>query len=489
MKNKMDAHKLKNKVSVSKMTKEAFKQQLFIFVFACFAKFSHGEITKFAPQKLALALPEDVGHGHSQIIHDLQEQLAKKQPANGREYLQFISLIMMEHFCKLDSLQCNKNMAELTTSITLGPQGNVSSGYEHVSMNLLPEDFDPQVLTSLKKLFDTISMAELHENPENILIILNEEFEDLKNSENAIDEDHRLVGLLTYSVGMESLKQWYEVLNDKTNPFYQMLLLLSPRKKRYLQTEALLNSLTDEAIEQIDFIRLIEADMIGAAAGAIAAVFDSSGDILSNALTQASLASLKQVANEIVPDVTGCLFPESQLCNPTGNPQGPDNPNNPDGNCLFPNWSICIPFGNNGSENTDPDILNGPDSNNGNNPTDTSNPNEDNNANNGNNPTDTSNPNENNDTEGPGNSILPEITGCLFPNSESCNTASEESENPNDQSQVTENPENENNQGISNSLNNLWDAVTENNEDSNINANQDIPTFCELFPNSSGCSN
>jgi len=309
---------------------------------------------------LVLTSPEDVGSGHTKIIHNLQLRMEKKLPTSKTEYLRELSLAMSEHVCDPFDVFCNGRVMKNTMDIKVGPQGDAISGFEHLKMNVLPEDFDPIVLKSLEKLFVLISLADLEEDPTDVLNLMKQDFDKLKHSEDVINDEDRIVGLLSYSVGMESTKQWHQIFNDAENPFYRFLISNEEeRRQRNLQIfNNPLNPLSNLPIvgnptstpadplipstgtgAGIDFGNLLEADVIGASSGIIMGSFDViTGDgvpILSSTLEQASLASAKQVVGDLTPSLPeDCLFPGTILC-PEGN--AIDNPNN----CIFPNSPSC----------------------------------------------------------------------------------------------------------------------------------------------------
>merc|ERR1712238_123450 len=48
------------------------------------------------------------------------------------------------------------------------------------------------------------------------------ELEKLKENDKILDEEHRAVGICTISVGIESTKQWIEILNDPSHIFFKI---------------------------------------------------------------------------------------------------------------------------------------------------------------------------------------------------------------------------------------------------------------------------
>ena len=289
-------------------------------------------------QNLDLAHPKDVGSGHTQIIVDLQNRIEQHQPRNKDEYLNHLSITMVNHLCNPSDAKCKSYLEKKTANLECGPKGDAKDGFEHVSLNVFPKDFDPYVLESFEVLFHSVAITDLKTKPTEIVKLMDLYFQDLKRNENILNEDHRQIGLVAYSVAMESTKQWFEILNDQNNAFYQFLLLT--------YTDSMNGRKLQDLTSVIDFVGLIEADIIGATEGAILSLFNPATDpILQSALAQASIASSKQVIDSITPDVpdlslpelpNNCLlFPNSPLCNPNTNEDFDDN------ECIFPNSPLC----------------------------------------------------------------------------------------------------------------------------------------------------
>jgi len=222
--------------------------------------------------------PEDVGMAHTEVIHDLHQRMREQPPSNKDEYLDHMLDAIVDYMCDPVTEQCIDRIFETFDNIDM----TYSSGFEHVSKNLVPKDFDAIVLDSMEKLFKSISLLSWDESPKEILEEMFVNFEDLRDNEEVEDDRHRMVGLVAYSVGMESAKQWHEILNEPDNQFHKLITIQKEINQRRLQDELLgglspsdiLTNVQAGAVNDLDPIDLVEADVVGSAAGAIMGGFD-----------------------------------------------------------------------------------------------------------------------------------------------------------------------------------------------------------------------
>jgi len=322
--------------------------------------------------------------GHTRIIQSIQERMENNPPKTKSQYLQAIGLAAGELLCEKDDIDCQKRIMRTTIHLPVGPQGKAESGIHHLKLNVLPKSFDPAVFKSLEKLFFTSSLADLKEDPVQILRIMHEDFEDLKHNEDVTNEKDRMIGLVFYTVGMESAKQWHSIFNDGENPYVQLYNRLKPkrRKARFLQLGNLIGNVVagvagnteigqqvvDSSVGQslgigssvpnvqgtieadVNYTELLEADLIGVSAGLITGGFgaaqENESDIFNAVLEQASLASAKQVVNTFSPPepdasgdscILGIFCSQSSIDEDLDNPQGCKHPNSPYCNTTKPN--------------------------------------------------------------------------------------------------------------------------------------------------------
>lgn len=347
---------------------------------------------EFLSRHIIPSTPEDVGIGHTSVIQNLNLRIEQILPNTRTEYLRQVSLAMSEHICHPFDFECNRNVMKRTSTLHLDYKVSPEmSMLEHVTQNVLPTDFDPKAKEYLTQLYQHISRIDLNEDPTPILHQMNLDLQELKYNDEIENEQHRLVGSVAYSVGMESAKQWHEIFNDPTNAFYRFVIAQKHQrqnknkneKQRNLQLDSLINlgldlaggaggeigDITDllalatgnadtfipdpllpntEVDLDIDFNELLEMDVTGAATGVIetgfATVTGGQTSVLTNVLAEAALAS----AIQIVEDLTlgpedeeaneDCLFDGTELCNEENfTPGGPDNPQN----CPFPDSPFC----------------------------------------------------------------------------------------------------------------------------------------------------
>ena len=238
----------------------------------------------------------------------------------------------------------------------------------------LSYNLDPIVLESMKDLLDSTTLAKF-QNPNNVIRYMNKKMELLKHSDAILNEDDRMIGLVAHSVGMESAKQWAEVLNDPTNPFHLLKEKNHDRKLQLPNNINLMNNIdfSDDEI-QTKFVNVLQADILGSATGAINSVFESNKDksMLDFAVEEASISSLKSFSDNFITlgiglsnEMNECNFPNAFWCNSNAGNGLSENLNNNMQNisdmsgggggagCLFPGSPLCNQSQNNNDENTD----------------------------------------------------------------------------------------------------------------------------------------
>ena len=322
--------------------------------------------------------PEDVGLAHTKVIHNLQHKFETKLPQNAMEYLHEVSLEMRKIACDENDAICNADIVKKIREIQPGLEQGVNERIEHVK-SILPNKFDPEVISILEDLYLGSKLAKI-KSAHHVLSFMNERLEDLRHSETISNDDHRLVGMLAYSVGIESTKQWAEVLSNPKNPFH-LIPGDNDSNNRKLQEMAI----TDSELDQL-FTDILQSDISGAVSGAISALgFVLPTTIMGSAMSEATIASLKSfmaafISNPqaIDPDCTfpnafwcddnnesdedePCMFPGTPFCNNDDNDLVPNGlnpcliPNNPfctgnnetitqiegDDDCKFPNLPFC----------------------------------------------------------------------------------------------------------------------------------------------------
>jgi len=319
------------------------------------SKTSHSEI-------IQLSSPEHVGAAHYQIIHNLQEAMRENAPQNHTEYLYAISIEMRKAACHENDIVCNSRIVQKTIELQPGIP-NREAEQEIDMLSHLPENLDQEVANMIQDLMTSTELAKL-DKPSEIVLYMNKNLDRLMHNEDVLNEEHRAIGLIAHSVGMESAKQWAEILNDPENPFNTITIgSKKDNHNRKLQQQQFAG-MSDQDL-QVNFVNILQADILGSVTGAVNSVFDSSKEktILQFAMEEASIASMKSFGGNFVasniPDIPGlsnlpgisnlgglaggngsiqeCQFPNAFWCDQQ-QPQLPPPPPMPiDEDCLFPN--------------------------------------------------------------------------------------------------------------------------------------------------------
>ena len=273
--------------------------------------------------------PEHVGLAHTLIIQNLMQKFEINPPQNSLEYLHAVSTEMRKISCEPKDPDCNSRIVRRTMEIK-------PDQYDEVT-NILPKNFEPDVAEAIFNLYDITELVDI-DDPSKVLNYMNEKKESLFNREN-INESDRLVGLLTFSVGMESTKQWAEVVTDPKNPFH-----LIATKQREGDRKLQMIDTSDPEI-QLKFVNMLQADISGAISGAIEGIGGGMAEntMMGKAIEDASIASLKSfMLNFVAPPSIStivnseCDFPDAFWCD-DGDIIVPGG----DGACLFPGSSLC----------------------------------------------------------------------------------------------------------------------------------------------------
>jgi len=295
--------------------------------------------------KLVLSSPEDIGQGHSRIIHNLQESFQRNLPKNNAEYLRAVYMEVGDNVCDLEDHQCYYRVAKRTIRNTnnISKKEGTTNSYTRVQ-HLLPKDFDPEALKSMNKLMSTKATVK---EVSNAVHRMYQDMQNLRNNKVVKNENHRNVVLIAYSVGMESAKQWAEILRDPKDPFNNMMDDEKGRSRRRLQFDDLDS---DELSES--FLKVLQGDIVGSVDGAMEGLLDSDSDksTMTYALEAASVASLQAFVEVFLPGsgvggdddagIGDCtLFPNRPGCLDDDNA---DNGGGGIGDCtLFPNRPGC----------------------------------------------------------------------------------------------------------------------------------------------------
>lgn len=187
---------------------------------------------------------------------------------------------------------------------------------------------------------------------ESTVQMIDRDLHDLKHSEIVEEELHRDIGIMAYSVGLESMKQWREVLDDEDNPFHKMNKSIESDEEnndhsRFRSLQFLPEGEEEEGgISDEDFSLLIQSDIVGAVDGAVNGLF--SGNVLflqiglANSVKDSALKYAELFVNDIGPDEDGCFLPDSIFCNNgVKDDDFDDDYYDSEDDCLFPDSPLC----------------------------------------------------------------------------------------------------------------------------------------------------
>jgi len=244
-------------------------QSIFLLILLCNQIFATTQIKRKA--KVIVTNAEDVGSAHYAIIENLKTTLERKLPRNSHEFMHILAIELRDSLCDEDDYECE---AMVYNHVLSGKSSDrkINTSADHIShfRSQLPNDFDYEVEMAMENTFTIISeMNNL--GHEQALVLLYEQFEKLRKSETVVDEDHRSVGIASISVGIESLKQWKEVLNDPNHiflkvPYVEYNAKMIHNKKasqenRNLQFDELLNALPEEFVNALSGVEFPDIDL------------------------------------------------------------------------------------------------------------------------------------------------------------------------------------------------------------------------------------
>lgn len=172
---------------------------------------------------MVLSHPEDVGAAHYTIIDNLKAKLENKLPRNSHEFMSVLAQELRESLCDEGDYECESmTYKHVISGMSFVGKINRSSDTTMSYIRAeLPDDFDYEVDIAMEN--SIALLEEIHSmGHERVIYGMNNEIQKLKNSDTIIDETHRLVGISAISVGIESTKQWMEVLNDPEHIFYKV---------------------------------------------------------------------------------------------------------------------------------------------------------------------------------------------------------------------------------------------------------------------------
>ena len=300
-------------------------------------------------QKIELSSPEHVGLAHTQIIQNLEQIFHEKLPQNDLQYLHAISLEMRRAACLETDVSCNSNIVRRTIEIEPGPPPGKKAHDLSYIQSILPREFDPEISTAIEDLLLSATLADFN-NPRDVLKYMNSNMNRIKHSETIENEHHRMAGIIAYSVGIESAKQWAEILQDPENPFHKIRNKEHHKNDPHRNLQSFGNMSPEEVQEK--FVVMLQADILGAVTGAVNSVFDSEfgKTMMQFSMEEASIASLKSFKDNFitlgtVTEVVGgeCSFPNAFWCNLNlGAGESSE-----EEDCMFPNSPLCA--GNNGA--------------------------------------------------------------------------------------------------------------------------------------------
>lgn len=331
-------------------------------------------------KRIILSHPEDIGLGHTRIIDHLQDLLHKHKPKSPNAYLNTLALSLRHNLCNDDSssyddddennmdMACHQKMIE----IVLKTQPSQREDNLEYIKSILPADFyhhnneedddeNKSLLYYLEELFQhnkesSLSLLTSEKYYRETLSKMTHNLSELRTTTTSKKEEenkfNRNIVMIAYSVGIESMKQWREILHDNNNddnnnvnPFLKYSGL-SSGEGRNLQQNSI--GLLDTADMDKKFQNVMQADIVGAVEGALTSFFDNqneedaNGGVGEDTLAAGSTASVKSFVVEFtgvdfgMDSDSDCFFPQQWMCEVDLSGGG-----EPTADCPYPNLPNC----------------------------------------------------------------------------------------------------------------------------------------------------
>lgn len=164
---------------------------------------------EIASRRIYLSHPEEVGSGHTHIVQGVERRLdnSKKKSVTTHQFYNAIEEELKESLCNQEDSACHRSMLDIVSEVF-----STTS-----SRPAIPEHYDPRIAEVIDNLFSSFSTFDV-EPKEKVIAKMSDDLETLKNMD--APEAQKNVGIITYSVAIESFKQWHEVLHDSTSSFH-----------------------------------------------------------------------------------------------------------------------------------------------------------------------------------------------------------------------------------------------------------------------------
>lgn len=257
--------------------------------------------------------PEDFGLAHTQIIHQYMERIltsdeefSRQGMINdlGRELMRSLNVFSdsdseYEYLYSLYGFSDLILGEEPVTGIT---EDGVPYGMYYTKSLLHDYEKSPELTDLVEKYFFSLSLVRI-EPVEKVLSVMSNDLEAFL--ETSDDEEEEIIARVTYSVGMESLKQWNEELTPGSNSLLHRYLN-SQGRRRELQFLP-----EDSGEEQFNFSRddlvdVVQGDVVGTVEGVLDTIFGGGFLGVFGAVGKATTASVRAAIRVVVIRV-GCV--------------------------------------------------------------------------------------------------------------------------------------------------------------------------------------
>ena len=218
--------------------------------------------------KVVTTKPEDVGLSHYKIIDNLIMNMEQSVPNNSHEILEYLAFELRDSLCDEEDYQCESDVyREVLDGMEFVENTRTHmTGYRHLK-SALSGDFDQESRWVIENALDILSELDLDNvDHEGVTNVLDYELEKLQQSTSITDEEHRMVGIIALSVGIESIRQWNEISNYPEHVFFRVLMN-NPGNRR-LGVSFGHRRLQDE------LARVVRSDVLGSTMGAVVEISD-----------------------------------------------------------------------------------------------------------------------------------------------------------------------------------------------------------------------
>eukprot|EP00594_Rhizosolenia_setigera_P001667 CAMPEP_0178947096 /NCGR_PEP_ID=MMETSP0789-20121207/4652_1 /TAXON_ID=3005 /ORGANISM="Rhizosolenia setigera, Strain CCMP 1694" /LENGTH=513 /DNA_ID=CAMNT_0020627163 /DNA_START=113 /DNA_END=1651 /DNA_ORIENTATION=- len=281
---------------------------LITFLSICIESYSH-ESKKIT----SINEPEDFGLAHTQIIHQYMERILTSDEEFSRQGM--MNDLSREIIRSLNVFSDSDSEYEYLYSmygfgdLILGEEpvtgiteDGVPYGMYYTKSLLQDYEKSPELTDLVEKYFFSLSLVRI-EPVEKVLSVMNNDLEAFLETND--DEEEEIIARVTYSVGMESLKQWNEELTPGSNSLLHRYLN-SQGRRRELQFLPEDSGKDQFNFSRDDLVDVVQGDVVGTVEGILDTIFGGGFLGIFGAVGKATTASVVAAIRVVVIRV-GCV--------------------------------------------------------------------------------------------------------------------------------------------------------------------------------------